>query len=568
MKQAPSLWKDQTLVLPIFIMGFILLYHVIGYFGHYGYDDMQYAGLAKQMADGTFQLDNGDHFSYRWTLLLPTALTYKLFGVNDFASALPSWGITFITLLLLWYLVRSPKIWQGSGVAFKGNRRATMWLMALTLLGYSLHKWVVFYADKIMIDIYVGLAVLAALTFLYKARFSETGDKTSWYALGFVAALFLGFISKGTIVLLLPVFLVIFVLDVSRRQLFQFWKNSIAFGMGLLALYFAFIYWQTGSVFHRFEAIAANSYFNLCSYNQLPINHLLKRISYELLFIFIQSGAIPLMLALVAIVVTPFRTLLCMEKPYHFWVSVTLLAFLSAYFMTISPTSYNPMCPDLRHYLYLYPLFAVVAAPVVYRFFYDRDYWLPILLLSIVFTLIAYTQQHEHWQLTYLPFLVLVVVRSLIITSDLRYFAPIAFVILIGIWCVQPVQYIGYTRSLGYAGQKATFSKIIATYPQNSVLIGSTVQRNFCEYFAGFDTKGLHLLSFADVEKHDFDSNDKVYVVKNWYTEYLSGLSWEQLPEYLRKPPESFEKILEENGITLYEVRDVSGVLGNEGLRE
>ncbi len=77
-------------MLPIFIMGFMVLYHLVAYFGHYGYDYMQYAQLAKQIADGAFTLDNGDHFSYRWTLLLPTALSYKLFGVSDFASALPS----------------------------------------------------------------------------------------------------------------------------------------------------------------------------------------------------------------------------------------------------------------------------------------------------------------------------------------------------------------------------------------------------------------------------------------------------------------------------------------------
>ena len=87
--------KKQILIFMLFV-GVLILYHVFGYIGHYGYDDMQYAKLANDFKNGI--IDYSDHFSFRTTLLVLTSLSYSIFGVSDFASSLPAILISILIL--------------------------------------------------------------------------------------------------------------------------------------------------------------------------------------------------------------------------------------------------------------------------------------------------------------------------------------------------------------------------------------------------------------------------------------------------------------------------------------
>jgi hypothetical protein len=61
-----SSWIKKTTFL--FLLIFVVFYHFFGFQGHYGWDDMEYARLAKQWADGAFDLST-NHFTYRWTIV-------------------------------------------------------------------------------------------------------------------------------------------------------------------------------------------------------------------------------------------------------------------------------------------------------------------------------------------------------------------------------------------------------------------------------------------------------------------------------------------------------------------
>ena len=62
----------------VFLLGglaiWLVVYHVYGYFGHYGFDDMDYAYYAAQWANGNVLLNN-DMFAYRWAIIVPTAIS-------------------------------------------------------------------------------------------------------------------------------------------------------------------------------------------------------------------------------------------------------------------------------------------------------------------------------------------------------------------------------------------------------------------------------------------------------------------------------------------------------------
>lgn len=83
----------------------IVLHHLFAYTGHYGFDDIHYAQLANDLLHGKF--DFNDHFTYRLPVILLTALSYKLFGISDFASSLPSLIIAILILTVVYSILKN-----------------------------------------------------------------------------------------------------------------------------------------------------------------------------------------------------------------------------------------------------------------------------------------------------------------------------------------------------------------------------------------------------------------------------------------------------------------------------
>ena len=109
---------------------FLIVYHVFGYIGHYGVDDMLYARLANDWINGT--IDNESHFAFRIPVVVLTGLMYKVFGVNDFASSLPALLFSAGVLFMVFKVLEK-----------KEN------LVIATGLGLSLlSDWFIFYTDK------------------------------------------------------------------------------------------------------------------------------------------------------------------------------------------------------------------------------------------------------------------------------------------------------------------------------------------------------------------------------------------------------------------------------------
>ena len=84
-------------ILLIYII-IVFLYHLFGYIGHFGFDDLHYAELAVDLLHGSVNFE--DHYAYRFPVILFTFLSYLIFGISDFASSLPALAIT-ITILII-----------------------------------------------------------------------------------------------------------------------------------------------------------------------------------------------------------------------------------------------------------------------------------------------------------------------------------------------------------------------------------------------------------------------------------------------------------------------------------
>lgn len=329
-------------------IGLLMLHHFFPYLGHFGYDDMLYARLAHDLTDGVFNPE--DHFSYRLTIVGLTSLSYRLFGVNDFASSLPSLSVSAMSLLLVFIILRKEK----------------PAILVIGLAIFGLNFWTLFYSDKLMPDPLVTFSVLLAIFLILEFKFRKTNIPTIVYAFATALAVFLGFNSKGTIVLIVPLLVYFVIVDLLKKRDLKFWGLFVGFSVILLGSYFAFWQFHSGNALARLSAITQSSYLNLCSYAEQPFLFTLKRISYELVLLSVSHSLIVPFIFLLARPGMTFRKeTYLLNDERSFFIGSAVVLFLSSNFMTISVSSYSPMCLDPRHYLFLIPIAGVAGAMVL-----------------------------------------------------------------------------------------------------------------------------------------------------------------------------------------------------------
>ena len=513
-----------------------VLYHQYAYLGHYGFDDLQYAELATKLLKGNW--DWADHFGYRWAVVGLTALSYMFFGINDLGSAMPALVLSISTLLLIFLILKKYKI----QVLFFG--------LAL----FSFNNWTLFYADKLMPDAYVAFFVFAAFVAYYLFLQNKRG-KTLNYSLWFVLALFLAFLSKGTVVLALPLFLILFVSDLVQKKNKKFWMYSLGIGAGLGLSYFIFLFAATGDPFIRFKAIEGGSYLNFCSYNEQPLRVLLKRVVYGLFYELSHQGMLVgfLLTLPVLLFIKPNAYLKQQGTVYLFSVSAIILLLL-ANFMSISFKGYSPMCTHPRHYLYLIPFFAVAAPLALDSLGNKWKYLLSVLALVTITTLLLYYFENMGMFKILAAFAGCAILFFLL-GKRLKIVNGLVFFILGMVLILKPVEAVKYANEVDYTAQKWFYQRNIVRSDVD-VVVSDEVSKRYLNYFAGFNAKGKQFLSFQEAEEKGLPENASAYLLKNSYTNYLSGAKGASLPFFVQYPEMVYDTFLvsRTQDIVLYDV--------------
>lgn len=486
----------------LILIGFVCLIfcsHLEYYYGHFGVDDMVYARMANDLLTG--HIDWTNHYSYRWTINGLTAVSYRVFGINDHASALPglllSVGIVYGILKCLhhrpWY----------DGVAAVGL--------------YCLYQWNVFYADKLMPDIYVSACTLMAW-YAYRQQ-SMPRSSPLRGAILFTLGLFFAFLSKGTVVLILPLFAYLFCRDMIRRKHLSFWKFTVGLQIGLSASYLLILYLLTGDPLARFQAIVDNSYFNDCSYSEMPWSATVDRlttgyyslITTEYLYIY---GLICLSLLGVAF---------AKRSPISRAAVTIMICLLSANAMTISFSGYNPMCLDPRHYLLFVPIMSVCAIEAIDHI--RSDLTSRLILIGLICVSIAVLR-------TWTPALIGVALALTTWRYERRSSKMITSCIF-GMVCLIPsLAMMKYSKSLKYAEFRAEFVDLLDAQEGSVRYYGSHVMNNLGEYYMAFDTS---LTTFRDITSASVGSSPIPHhvLLKNWYCDWHSDLRDARYEEWL-----------------------------------
>lgn len=532
--------KNQFIILAAFI-GFVIAYHIFGYIGHYGYDDLHYAKLANDFKNGI--IDYNDHFSFRTPLIILTSLSYSIFGVSDFASSLPSILIFVLILFIVFNLLKE-----------KGN---TTLIIGLGLT--TLSNWLIFYSDKLMPDIYITLAVICTLYVIHQYRFSNKNTNIILFSLLVDIALLLGFMSKGTIILILPLLIYFFIIDIIQKRNIRFWIYTIVGGLVIFLMYFLIIGVLTGDFFKRFEAIANNSYLNHCSYDRQPIGILFKRIAYGFFELIINHGMATGFIFILAYLLgkKSFR-IFKMDDSFSFWTTSSILLLLSSNFMSISLTSYSPMCLDPRHYLFLIPIVSIPASIIIKDFIDTKALKVPIIALTALLTIISILWGGNNVWLFYFPLLLLFLVYIFVQNNRLYQYLFVA--LFIAALLIKPFTLVNYAQKIKYVKQKEIFTEYILKANDSSIVITNDVQKRLGNYYDNFKNNSKNTLVHYKEFKYDSTDTRKKILFLNWYTRNLSGMDNHDLPYYAKNISPS-NKLLYQNkelNIAIYEIKDFS----------
>lgn len=491
----------------------LLLYRFWGYSGHFGYDDIEYARLASSLLDGSIESDN--HFFYRWSIIFPTGLSYWIFGVGDFASSIPPIVAASLTLYFVFKLL-------------KDQSTSTLW-MALSITTTA--QWFLFYSNKLMADIYICMAFTMSIYFLYRLWFYA--KESEWkYALYFCLSMFIGFLAKGTIVFMLPVIVYALLVDFIQKRHFKFWISCASFGSAILLIYLFTIYLISGDPMSRFDAIASNGYLNKCSYGAQSVAILFKRVFIDFFGMIRNEGfALFVIIAILPLFVHPKRILSGKSK-IAFMISIASVLFFSANFMSISLTSYNPMCIDFRHYLFIVPPIAMAASKVINSDDFHHRYSMIILVLTSILLYSSWSSVGISFHFIYLPLWLFFILNHLTKNSLFKR-SPILYALFFStILLAFPIRTTLHARAYNYPKQQELILDKIHELNDSLFIFTDDIQARIGNYQLGFDSSRVQFVDYDALKKHHLKSKRSKGILINPNTQFLMYTGRNQRPYY------------------------------------
>lgn len=449
----------------LFFFSILLINHFLGFTGPFGFDDIEYARLGHLMFKG--KPDWLDPFTYRFGIVLPTGFFQYILGISDNVAAI--YPLAISTGILLLVLKHTKIDLQGKFIAG-----------ALTLSC----PWMMFYSDKIGADIPVVFFIILSLSIFYSYRF-PLGEKRNgnMYGLLFASTLFLGLLTKETVWFLFPLLTVFFCFDILKKQHYKFWISAICC---MSILLFCYLLWQKitfNDWFYRFNLILTNSNVNLCTYDKQPFLVVFKRVSYELWMYFIKESSfvIPIVFSLLCIDKQFFKKIFAQE---NFWLLAALTLILSANFWTISYHSYHPLCVDIRHYLYIFPISAIAIGNNYHKLLRVKSAVIIIIICVLIFVFSTKLQVKNIAQIH--SFIIAAIFLLILIFKNYR---KKLLLLLILIPLYNLYFQIKSAKDYKYEEQKRVAVNFLKNKNNVAIYTAETQKRLF-NYYLGFENKG------------------------------------------------------------------------------
>jgi len=307
------------------------------------WDDYTYLHFANQINQGEFEITT-NHFTSRIALIYPVSLIIKLFGIGPYSMVLFH--------LLCGMALLNTAFWLGN----KMSQWVGLIAGVLIICDYQL----IYFGNHLFPEMPLTLCVFLFLTSYYLLLRNEIVPRIA--ALIGALALFVAFLLKTTVILLIPLLLFLFINDRRQKRNRAFWFVFISFSAFFFVLNGLWYEEVKGSFFFRFENIANNHVVTPKTFFDKGGIEILKRLTYLPLLGFLKGGFfIPLVLALPAILSLKRRTFK-LEKAEQLWPVASLFLLASFWFMSTNWRYYSPIPTENRHIVFFIPVFIMTAA--------------------------------------------------------------------------------------------------------------------------------------------------------------------------------------------------------------
>jgi len=335
LKTDPFLSKAQASAFSVGVL-FLLAYWYVGFDGITFSDDVYYLLAGKKFWEGTMEV-NDYHFSSRWGAYIPSGLIGYLLGFDAHKISLISLLSYSASLLLL--IKALPKT-------------APTWVLVLWFCTqiYFLHFLTKVYPDSLLV-LWTCLIPVAA-TF--------RNSKPVFSGILLVLALFIGFLTKETIILLVPFPILLFYFDWKRKTFnSSFYVALLATGILLSAAYLGYFWLKFGDPLHRISSINAGHYISEFTYADKGFWSILRRLTILPIITFVERSYWAWMIfALPGIAIgLKSRTTPAFEFSLAF-----LCLFIGFWFMTSTLEFYNPIYLNPRHLIIIVPILSMLIA--------------------------------------------------------------------------------------------------------------------------------------------------------------------------------------------------------------
>ncbi len=480
-------------------------------------DDICYVGRAQEFLSPGFQLTQNE-FQNRFGVYVPASFLFRFFGANPYT-------ISF------WPLVAG--IFT-SCIVFETVRKVQNPLIALlAALLISLNTTQITYSIALFPDLIVAFFATAAVLLTYHARTRVPEKKRVPFLI--VLFIFLGLLTKITIILVFPFFAVLFLVDWRNKRYLHFWKQ-IMFACILFTMIYLVIYYElTGDPFYRWQSIQAfneqtSSYGYIRSYlNSHYTGYFPAWINAQLGYLFI------LIFAIFSFFTIQVKKL----SNFQFYLSVFAIILLVEYVILFHTEKYGFLFRQERVWMLLIPALSILSA---YFFFQaTRNLFLVVGSLFLLIGIFNYPLFGSNRLLLFLLFAI-----PLGMMCDLKEKPKMRFAVSLFPFLILAANFI-YGNSNYRVGSLQSGNIIKEELEQMSA---SGKKIILCdEIFAGThkvynNGKEYDNLIFYSFSKYDSLKNEKVFV--------LIDQERDKVPEYIKSDSLRWKLIVDKKKLLIY----------------
>lgn len=471
-------------------------FYFFGFESYYFYDDVTYMRYADTINKGIFHLQK-DNFCTRFGLILPVSFFYKIFNINQITST--------ITSLLFW---------SGSVIVCYKVLKKDLLACSLATIFCGLDYYHIFFNNKLYPDMAVAFFGVCGLYFLHKQYFNKD-SRENINVIGVSICFMLAFISKTTIVYILPFYAYLLIYSIFNKINIQFWIKTFVLSLILFIVYFSVFYMLTNDPFFIFTTIENTHYSSDLSYSNKGFWVMFKRLTYEPILMLINCGMIlPLVFN-----IFQFKKTITTFNEKHFWFTACLSILIMFWFGSLSFTFYQPMSLNPRMLILLAPPLAIYAGFSIKDFELSNKNLILHLIIIIVIILIT---------IKFISFSKSIIYCIIFITFLILYFKKNIKLLIIGLLItlsIQPIYGIFKPKIYGFEEEKSIFENyLIPNKNEKLIIITDNRLVKSWDYYLQFNKPAKwQFIEFKNFDSSQISTNTKIYfLVNKGFCEYLN----------------------------------------------